>query len=515
MADFPISIKPEREYLHEILSKLKSGVYAIPLFQRSFVWDKKQILDLFDSISKGYPIGSILLWRPKNKNSYTEAKDIVSDKIIKNPGLDYFVLDGRQRLTTFFGCLIDDTASQDNIFKVYFNLETKLFEYSASQKRPVWVVPLPEIYDTFRLLDRLNDIREEVKDPDKAKQYILSAKRLNSIFQGYQIGELLFENYTLEEAGTVFARINSKGTDISKVSMLQALFYKENQTTLFSDWVNEVRTKLGKWGFCRLREEDILNCCYKYSGLNFYDHDLLEKVEKLDFIKKLNVIEEDLMREAEFLHKYCGVITAAFIPYARQWVILSSAFKENRFISEDEKKELRKWLYYTTVCQSFMNSSMSVVRSQARRFERYIAGDSATPIDYKEITIPSLSFNFQLTSALSCFLMIALTRNYVKYTNQNPVYLGEYKALGGKNPIGLIPYFSEPSMLEISNLMNGDVTTTLNLESIALNEDLMELWNNKDLKRFEAKRKVLLLDIEKNILEESGISITPYSEEND
>ena len=69
-----ISIKPEREYLREIAAKIKQGRYAIPVFQRDFVWKKEQVLDLFDSISKGYPIGSIILWKPE-ENHDSRAKD--------------------------------------------------------------------------------------------------------------------------------------------------------------------------------------------------------------------------------------------------------------------------------------------------------------------------------------------------------------------------------------------------------------------------------------------------------
>ena len=53
------------------------------------------------------------------------------------------------------------------------------------------------------------------------------------------------------------------------------------------------------------------------------------------------------MREAEFLHNECGIISSAMIPYARQWVILAGAFKEKKNLSESDKLELKKWVYYT------------------------------------------------------------------------------------------------------------------------------------------------------------------------
>lgn len=514
MVNIPISIKPEREYLHEILKRMHSGVYAIPLFQRDFVWEKKQILDLFDSISKGYPIGSILLWHPQNKDSYRYSKRVVDNEIFENPELDYFILDGRQRLTTFYGCLYGQNESNDK-FKVYYNLETEIFEYPSTVKKAVYLVPLPDLYDTFKLLDKLQEIQEKIQDKEIARKYIMRAKKINSVFQGYQIGELLFENYTLDEAGTVFARINSKGTDISKVSMLQALFYKEGQDVLFSDWISNIKTKLGRWGFERLREEDILNCCYRYSKLNFYDNNLMERVEKLDFIHKLSEIEEDLMREAEFLHNECGIISSVMLPYARQWVILAGAFKEKKDMSESYKRELKKWLYYTTVSQSFMNSSMSVVRAQSRRFEKFINGESDSAIDYQTVELPLLNFNFQLTSALSCLLMIALVYNFETKTGNQAVYLGEYKALGGKDPAGIIPYFSEESRSSIYSLINHGGYQNINLESLALTSEMMDAWRCNKKNLFKQLRTSKLINIEKDMLELVGLEIKINKFEND
>ncbi|MCK1286593.1 DUF262 domain-containing protein [Bradyrhizobium sp. 44] len=31
--------------------------------QRDFVWEEKQVLELLESVYRGFPIGSILLWR--------------------------------------------------------------------------------------------------------------------------------------------------------------------------------------------------------------------------------------------------------------------------------------------------------------------------------------------------------------------------------------------------------------------------------------------------------------------
>lgn len=98
-------IKADRDYMTTILDKVADGKYLIPEFQRDFIWDKRQMIDLFDSIVKGFPIGSIILWSPQEDNF--DSFDVIGGVKIKKSSLPhYYILDGRQRLTT----LISNTA---------------------------------------------------------------------------------------------------------------------------------------------------------------------------------------------------------------------------------------------------------------------------------------------------------------------------------------------------------------------------------------------------------------------
>ena len=80
-----ISIKTDREYLHEIVAKIENGTFGIPVFQRSYVWTRGQIISLFDSIYKGYPIGSILLWKPLN-NLAIATKNFLTEEVCDQIG---------------------------------------------------------------------------------------------------------------------------------------------------------------------------------------------------------------------------------------------------------------------------------------------------------------------------------------------------------------------------------------------------------------------------------------------
>ena len=44
------------------LKKIQSRELVLPAIQREFVWKDRQIETLFDSLMRGYPIGSFLSW---------------------------------------------------------------------------------------------------------------------------------------------------------------------------------------------------------------------------------------------------------------------------------------------------------------------------------------------------------------------------------------------------------------------------------------------------------------------
>ncbi len=93
------------------LKRVQSHDYVLPAIQREFVWSTAQVQRLFDSLMRGYPIGSFLFW----KVAADESRDFVFYDFIRNyhqfkaphcPRLDLpasrpvtAVLDGQQRLT--------------------------------------------------------------------------------------------------------------------------------------------------------------------------------------------------------------------------------------------------------------------------------------------------------------------------------------------------------------------------------------------------------------------------------
>ncbi|EKZ0397849.1 DUF262 domain-containing protein, partial [Enterococcus faecalis] len=94
--------------------KIDNNEYVLPALQREFVWKPEQIERLFDSIMKGYPIGSFLFWNVQNENinkyefynilkEYHQRDARHNTKInISHKDSVTAILDGQQRITSIY-----------------------------------------------------------------------------------------------------------------------------------------------------------------------------------------------------------------------------------------------------------------------------------------------------------------------------------------------------------------------------------------------------------------------------
>lgn len=91
-----------------VLPRLNAD-YFLPAVQREFVWKPDQILNLVDSLLKGYPIGTLMIWQPEggiedDLSRYPFHVHFVRGQALspsrKAPKACAMILDGQQRLTS-------------------------------------------------------------------------------------------------------------------------------------------------------------------------------------------------------------------------------------------------------------------------------------------------------------------------------------------------------------------------------------------------------------------------------
>ena len=55
-------VVPEVVFLGKLVERIAAGKIRVPRFQRAFVWKQPDLHALLDSVLRGFPIGSILVW---------------------------------------------------------------------------------------------------------------------------------------------------------------------------------------------------------------------------------------------------------------------------------------------------------------------------------------------------------------------------------------------------------------------------------------------------------------------
>lgn len=496
-----ISIRPEREYLREIIKKMEMGLYVIPAFQRDFVWQQRQIIELFDSIIKGYPIGTLILWKPSG-DSY-RIKNVVNDNIYEDNNKHVYILDGRQRLTSFY-CSVLDYDNKPNKYNLYFNLEKESFEFQSNKLDKDKSVLVSDVYDTFKMLGVLQQFMD-IYDIEKRNDYIKKVKELNTILQSYEIGEIELDDCSLDEAGEVFSRINSKGTDISKVEMLQAVSYKSPDNVLFAEEIKSIINGLEEFNFSDIRTDDLLNCCYRYINKYFFEDTNLKLLTGANLNDIVIRLRTDIHKTVEFIYNECNVLSYRHLPYTRQLIAICSFFSEVKNPTKEQLLELKKWFYYTTANQSFQNSSLGNVRPLFYRFSRFLRGETDTAIDYEVVELNSaLDFKYSNSSALSNLIFMCTIENAKKTCNIHDIqYLGEYKYSKSK-PSTTFILLKENDRKQLNQLLNQKKRVDA-IPHLLLDDEMIEAYLSGQEEVLEKLRTNMIIDNLTSCLKSLGI----------
>lgn len=252
--------------------------YLIPAIQREFVWDKEQILDLFDSVLRGYPIGSFLFWRvsgeyAENRVKYKFVENYIEDPIHPDelddvnyhnkryrdefespPSRVNLVLDGQQRLTSFYVGLNGTlTTKKPNKRRrridswdrkqLYLNILSPTNEeengrrYHFEFKKPepshredqYWyrVGDILDVTDSAEEAERvLNEIKniEEINS-ERARGVV--SKNIHHLYRGIREREVISYFEEQEESQDkvldIFIRANEGGTQLKKSDILLSI----------------------------------------------------------------------------------------------------------------------------------------------------------------------------------------------------------------------------------------------------------------------------------------------------
>ena len=124
-----------------ILDHIDSGYMALPEFQRGYVWSRAQVRALFDSLYRGHPVGSLLVWATESRGADHRGDGQLASGVVK------LLLDGQQRITSLYGVQRGKPpkffdGDQAAFTGLRFHLEDESFEFYQPVKMkddPLWI----------------------------------------------------------------------------------------------------------------------------------------------------------------------------------------------------------------------------------------------------------------------------------------------------------------------------------------------------------------------------------------
>ena len=219
---------------------------TIPPFQRGLVWNKKKQEDLIDSIKRGYPIGTLLLYEVMTKgNGGPEAKRF------------YNLIDGLQRTNALkqYTSHPNRFFNKDDVDDSFIDFLARELELQSEQakdsiRRVVskWVMEVPG----FRLVDGFDPneltktlISGVLKIPRETEEFVLQAGKfsldgrfqkrvaqfLDSVRDRSDINKvkipIMIFTGEASELPTVFALLNTRSTVLSRYEVFAATWVEE------------------------------------------------------------------------------------------------------------------------------------------------------------------------------------------------------------------------------------------------------------------------------------------------
>jgi len=383
----------------QLVSMIEKGQIQLPEMQRKFVWKAVKVRDLLDSLYRGYPSGTILMWEPDEEVALTSFSIKTDDKSAFKPML---LLDGQQRLTSLSSVLRGEPVNvrrRRRPIEILFNLEhpdnpltsidsdeddedefeSDEFEQTENALNET-IEQMTFVVSSSKLAASSNWIRvSEVFKDNSDKSFLTKAgvesfddprydkyterlKNLRSIRDYVYRMDVLESNLSYEEVTEIFVRVNSLGAKLrgSDLALAQITARWRNSLKIFEELQNEIQSE---HNFDLELGTIIRGLIIQATGQSKF-----KTVSSLSQ-KKLESAWEDNRRAMtfalNFLRSNIKIDSAALLtsPYIIL-VIASWGFKRNFKISDSEAVKMTRWVLLANAKARFARGSSEGILDQ-------------------------------------------------------------------------------------------------------------------------------------------------------
>ncbi len=346
MSETRITRRPAARTLavEEVLDLVARGKIRVPHFQRPLRWRSSNVVELFDSVYRGLPIGVLLFSREHRGDELIRLGPVGIQAEEAHDAL--MVIDGQQRVTALAASLLHpDLIPRSDVFALWFDLEAETFHrLESSEASPTWI-PLNVIGDSYKTLQWLNNWPYRDIRSDLVKRAIALGKAVRE----YHVPAYIVEEASEHTLRVIFKRVNTTGVRMRESEVFQALYGSEKIT------VQGACDRLAATGFGEINPDWFLRCLKALEGVDPRAK-LQEKAAEVDD-QSIEKTEDALRRTLEFLMVDVGVHHAQFLPYRLPLVILARFFHLHRSPEARSRLRLRWWIWRGALSGAHTDSS--------------------------------------------------------------------------------------------------------------------------------------------------------------
>ncbi|WP_341719698.1 DUF262 domain-containing protein [Micromonospora sp. FIMYZ51] len=367
--------RPRVEYRtpEDLVRDVERGLVRVPPFQRALKWEASDIVKLFDSILRGFPIGNLLLWRRPAPAQRLEIGPLTIEAPATESAL--WVVDGQQRIVSLVGALTKADQTVDHRFRVHLDLDTGEFHtLGARQQPPDSWIPVSFLLDTAVLLRWMRDHSDWLSEDQLAL-----AEQAAKAIREYQIPTYVVQAADEEALLEIFTRMNTTGKRLTKSEVFQALHAGNVASDLTLNNLGQVTAELS---FGAVDDRLALRCILAYRGGDVFREDFRnEFAPEDDRTEILRGVAAALRDAAVFLRNTCAIPHIKLLPYTHVLPTIVRFIHLHGSPVGRSATLLRRWVWRSAVAGTRARGvSVADIRNQVAAVDAANAMDAATSL---------------------------------------------------------------------------------------------------------------------------------------
>lgn len=381
--------KPDSKKYADLINEIQKGVIKIPKFQRDFVWNIDKTAKLLDSILKGYPIGTFILWRTDER--INDIKNVGNLDIPETPdGVKVeYVLDGQQRITSLFAAYLGAHIKKVGEKKItdYGNIVVNLdVDINDNDEQVITEEPVSDRH--ISLYDVLNFSYSKARELSNR----FSAEELEMIdgystaFKTYEFSTVVLRKEDIDSAIEVFTRINTGGQTLTLFEIMSAKTYDEPQQfdmqVKWEDFVKELK---------EIKYEGVSNSvmlsllALLLSRTKECKRKTILALEKQSIIDSWNDVISALKDSVDYFRTTYRIPVSHLLPYDSLLVPFAYFFYQNKNKPDAvQRKYLEEYFWRMSLSFRYSSSTESKLAQDIKRIDLILTGERP---DYGDIKV--------------------------------------------------------------------------------------------------------------------------------